>query len=289
MLPNLIVIGGAKCGTSSLHYYLSLHPEIFMSRRKELNFFIEEMNWSKGIEWYQAQFENGAKHAIRGESSPQYTRYPIFRGVPERMHRVIPHSRLIYILRDPMERLISHYIDDVLAQGARKDVAQALHPSETNLLVAPSLQGLQLERYLAHYPPSQLLMITAEDLARQRQETLARVFRFLGVDDTFTSSGFALKLNPRAIKRDRNRLGKMVRKIVERHPCRVLPRRLNLLRMIPYRIRLPLRHRALQAFSRPLQPPVLDPGLERTLLEIFHEDAEHLRRLSGLRFEGWCV
>src|ERR1700694_4198191 len=90
MLPNLIVIGGAKCGTSSLHYYLRLHPEIFMSRQKELNFFIEEMNWSEGLHWYEAQFQNGAQYAIRGESSPQYTRYPIFRGVPERMHQVIP-------------------------------------------------------------------------------------------------------------------------------------------------------------------------------------------------------
>ncbi len=61
MLPNLIVIGAAKCGTTSLHHYLSLHPEIKMSRRKELNFFIAECSWRKGIEWYQSNFTGQAK------------------------------------------------------------------------------------------------------------------------------------------------------------------------------------------------------------------------------------
>ena len=74
MLPNLVVIGGAKCGTTSLHHYLSLHPEIFMSHPKELDFFIEEANWNKGIRWYESKFKAPGK-VIRGESSPRYTRY----------------------------------------------------------------------------------------------------------------------------------------------------------------------------------------------------------------------
>jgi hypothetical protein len=77
MLPNLVVIGGAKCGTTSLHHYLSLHPEIFMSHPKELDFFIEEANWNKGIRWYESKFKAPGK-VIRGESSPRYTRYPTF-------------------------------------------------------------------------------------------------------------------------------------------------------------------------------------------------------------------
>ena len=60
-LPNLIIIGSPKCGTTSLYYYLGLHPEIFMSREKELNFFMEERNWRRGLEWYQAQFETSRK------------------------------------------------------------------------------------------------------------------------------------------------------------------------------------------------------------------------------------
>src|ERR687894_2292944 len=73
-LPNLIVIGAQKCGTSVLHYYLSLHPEVSMSRPKELNFFIEERNWPRGLDWYKSQFDGDAR--VRGEASPNYTAYP---------------------------------------------------------------------------------------------------------------------------------------------------------------------------------------------------------------------
>src|SRR6266550_2870057 len=81
-LPNLLVIGGLKCGTTSLHHYLNLHPEVAMSRPKELNFFVAELNWPLGEDWYATHFE--ASPAIRGESSPHYTNRPRFDGVAER-------------------------------------------------------------------------------------------------------------------------------------------------------------------------------------------------------------
>ena len=87
-LPNLVVIGAQKCGTSGLHYHLGLHPEISMSKPKELNFFIEERNWPRGLDWYRAHFD--ARATVRGESSPNYTAYPQHLGVPERMHSVDP-------------------------------------------------------------------------------------------------------------------------------------------------------------------------------------------------------
>src|SRR5687767_10224357 len=74
MLPNLVVIGAMKSATSSLHHYLNLHPEISMSETKELDFFVEDKNWPRGIEWYESQFSAAR---IRGESSPNYTAYPV--------------------------------------------------------------------------------------------------------------------------------------------------------------------------------------------------------------------
>jgi len=107
-LPNLIIIGAMKCATTSLHYYLNLHPQISMSEEKELDFFIHKNNWHKGIEWYKTNFTGNA--SVYGESSPNYTKYPFFNGVPERMHAVVPDAKLIYVVRDPIERIISHYI-----------------------------------------------------------------------------------------------------------------------------------------------------------------------------------
>src|SRR5688500_19574724 len=90
-LPNLIVIGGLKCGTTSLHHYLNLHPEVAMSRPKELNFFVAELNWPLGAEWYGRHFERAA--AVRGETSPHYTDRPRLEGVAERMRDLVPHAR----------------------------------------------------------------------------------------------------------------------------------------------------------------------------------------------------
>ena len=102
MRPNLIIIGAAKAGTTSLHYYLGLHPEISMSQRKELRFFSHEKYWSRGIEWYESHFSGIAK--IYGETSPSYAMYPRYPDPPERMHALVPHAKLIYVVSDPIER-----------------------------------------------------------------------------------------------------------------------------------------------------------------------------------------
>ncbi|HET9119805.1 MAG TPA: hypothetical protein VFN72_04675, partial [Solirubrobacterales bacterium] len=91
-LPNLIIIGGLKCGTTSIHHYLGLHPEINMSKPKELNFFVEELNWDLGLDWYEGRFDS--RFPVRGESSPHYTNMPYFEGVPERIHRHVPEAKL---------------------------------------------------------------------------------------------------------------------------------------------------------------------------------------------------
>src|SRR6188472_592298 len=91
-LPNLIVIGGLKCGTTSLHHYLNLHPQIAMSRPKELNFFVAELNWPLGVDWYATHFEAGKP--LRGESSPHYTNRPRFGEVADRMHSVLGEPRI---------------------------------------------------------------------------------------------------------------------------------------------------------------------------------------------------
>src|SRR5688500_4466677 len=109
--PNLIVIGGLKCGTTSLHHYLNLHPQIAMSRPKELNFFVEELNWELGTDWYTSHFDPAAD--VRGETSPHYTNRPRFEGVAERIAESAPGARLIYMVRDPIKRLLSHYVHNV--------------------------------------------------------------------------------------------------------------------------------------------------------------------------------
>ncbi|MGC4020653.1 MAG: sulfotransferase domain-containing protein [Cyclobacteriaceae bacterium] len=102
-----MIIGAMKAGTTSLHDYLSKHPDVFMSVQKELDFFVEQKNWKLGIDWYKKQFP--VSTIAIGESSPNYTKSLIFGNVPDKIKSILPDVKLIYILRDPIKRLVSHY------------------------------------------------------------------------------------------------------------------------------------------------------------------------------------
>jgi hypothetical protein len=160
-LPNLVVIGAQKCGTSGLHYILGTHPEISMSSPKELNFFIGERNWSRGVEWYREHFDPEA--AVRGESSPNYTTYPHHLGIPERMHGVVPDAKLIFLVRDPLERIAAHWVHNYAKRRERGELRETLlHPNTTYVL--RSKYHAQLRQFLNFYALSQVLVIDQADL-----------------------------------------------------------------------------------------------------------------------------
>jgi sulfotransferase family protein len=182
-LPSFIVIGTMKGGTTSLYHYVRDHPEIAMPRIKELDFFVDELNWSRGVEWYREQFAAGGKSGVRGEASTSYTKFPRYQGVSARMAKVVPDVRLIYVLRDPVERMRSHYQHRV-ANGAETR-APEVALFEDPIYLDYSRYALQLDQYLDHFDREQLLVITSEELRDDRHETVHRVFDFIGVDPNF--------------------------------------------------------------------------------------------------------
>ena len=187
-LPNLVVIGGLKCGTTSLHHYLNLHPEVQMSRPKELNFFVAELNWPLGADWYASHFHGGA--TVRGESSPHYTNRPRFEGVAERMRSVLGDARLIYMVRDPIDRMLSHYLHNVGGGYEGRPLADAFADPES-AYVQRSRYFFQLEPYLEAFGQERIEIVGREELKRDRPATMRRVFEFLGVDPGFSSEQFA--------------------------------------------------------------------------------------------------
>ena len=188
-LPNLVIIGAMKSATSSLHQYLNLHPQIQMSGEKELDFFIEEKNWHRGLDWYRSHLKAGTK--IVGESSPNYTKSHIYPGVPERMYELIPNAKLIYILRHPIKRIISHHFHLYVDRCEHRKLNYALSNLEDNHYVKCSYYATQIEQYLQYYPLSQILIISSENLAKKRIETLQKIFKFLEVDCTFSDPKFS--------------------------------------------------------------------------------------------------
>jgi hypothetical protein len=186
-LPNLVVIGGLKCGTTSLHHYLGLHPQVAMSRPKELNFFVEELNWPLGRAWYEAHFPPHAD--VRGETSPHYTDRPQLEGVAERMHGLVPGARLIYMVRDPVDRILSHYLHNVAGGYERRPLTEAVG-AEPNAYIDRSRYAFQLEPYLERFGAERIAVVAREELKSKRAETMRRLFGFLGVDESFSSPEF---------------------------------------------------------------------------------------------------
>src|SRR5438874_2659150 len=219
-LPNLIVIGAQKCGTSGLHYYLSLHPEISVSRPKELNFFIAERNWPQGVDWYRGHFDPNAK--VRSEASPNYTAYPQHLDVPERMHSIVPDAKLLYMVRDPIDRIAAHWVHNYAKRREKGDLRTTLlHPNTSYL--ARSHYHAQLQRFLRFYPLERVLVIEQEDLRTRRLETLRRVFEFVGVDPGFSHARFSDERHKTSRKTRATRLAMELERIGETRHGRLIP------------------------------------------------------------------
>lgn len=208
-LPDFIIVGATKAGTTSLDFYLSLHPEIQMARPKEPRFFIDAPEpmgrWRKGSEWYRGLFQGGKR--ICGEASPAYTHAPALPGVPERIARVVPEARLIYLVREPLERLKSHFLMHCRQKGQSSGLADFLAANPESRCLLASDYGSQLQRYLNWFPPGQILVVESEELAGNRSNTLRRVFEFLGVDVGFSSPLFHHRRNVTGHQRIPNETG----------------------------------------------------------------------------------
>lgn len=276
MLPNLITIGATKSGTTSLHDYLDLHPQISMSEIKELDFFILEKNWPKGIEWYESNFAFTGETKIVGESSPNYSACHMFSGVPERMYSVLPDVKLIYILRDPVDRIVSHYAHNYRRRIEHRAIFEVLTGLENNPYVLWSKYYKQLEQYLVYFSQSAILILTLDELSQHRHRTLQKVFRFLGVDDSFYSQEFSRISYSSSSKRRTNRVGTLLSRIPGENKFKSL---------LP--IPLARAYRAISSSS--VTKPVLDPELKQALIDVLKDDINRLREYTGNDFEAWCL
>ncbi|UJA20986.1 sulfotransferase [Thermoleophilia bacterium SCSIO 60948] len=276
-LPNLIVIGAQKCGTSGLHFYLGLHPEIQMSQPKEVNFFIRERNWDRGVEWYRGLFD--PSKPIRGEASPNYTADPVFSGVPARMHSVVPDVRLIYIVRDPIERIGAHWVHNYAKQRTQTGLTETLRRDRTTY-VARSLYHDQLSRFLEYYSLDQVLIIEQEDLRADREKTLRTVFDFAGVAPDFTHPRFRHERHRTDRKTRPTPLGNRLAKSRAKSARRVVPERAWALASGYW----PLARR----IERPARDDLVAAIPDDVLAEL-REDAARMRELSGRRFRRWSI
>ena len=275
-LPNLIVIGAAKCGTTSMHRYLSQHPEIKMSRIKELNFFQDPGCLDK-LDTYATFFDGDAP--VVGEASARYSYDPLLTGTPARIRAALPDVKLIYIVRDPVERAVSSHVE----QSSRREpgpLESVLDGDPYNITAAISRYATQLERYLEEFSMDRILVVDQAELLSRRAETLRTVFRFLGVDAGFTSPEFDALANTRETKRRQSNL----HAALVRHPVTTAMRQ-----RLPAGVRRSMFAPVKRLASRELESPELTDELRTRMREMFRVEVERLRELTGERFESWQV
>jgi hypothetical protein len=278
-MPNLVVIGGLKCGTTSLHHYLGLHPEIGMSRPKELNFFVAELNWDLGEDWYANHFS--ASDPVRGETSPHYTNEPRFSGVAERMARVLgDDAKVVYMVRDPVDRLLSHYLHNVGGGYETRSMEEALADTES-AYVQRSLYARQASPYLEHLGADRIAFVTREDLRDRRAETMRRMFEFAGVDAGFDSPQFEREWETGSAKGGGG--FRLMDRAVRLPGLRSLDRNFD---RLPERWRWMVERIVHDPGSGEAPKPELPADLRSRLVETFRPDVERLEALAG-RSMGW--
>jgi hypothetical protein len=195
-LPDFLILGAQKAGTTALFSYLRKHPQVTGPAWKEVSYF--DRYYARGARWYRGQFPV-ARGKIVGEASPSYLLHPL---APERVRAVVPDARLIALLRDPVDRAYSHYQHEVALGREPLSFEDALAAEEERLAgevermtaepayfsdawwnytyFARGLYAEQLERWYAVFPRERLLVVPTEDLAERPDETYARIVEFVG-------------------------------------------------------------------------------------------------------------
>ena len=176
--PDFLVIGAMKCATTTLHVQLDGQPGLFMSRPKEPNFFSDDDNYAKGFDWYESHFREAAAGDLCGESSTHYSKLPTYPRTVERIANVLPGVKLIYVMRHPIERLISHYVHERTAGQTRDGLNEAIGTLPE--LIEYGLYSMQLRPYLEAFGPGRVLPVFFPRLVSHPQAELERICRFVG-------------------------------------------------------------------------------------------------------------
>lgn len=177
--PDFIVVGAMKCGTTTLAAQLGAQDGLFMTSPKEPNYFSDDNIFVKGPEWYAALFAEAAPGDIKGEASTHYTKRPNYPRTLERMQAAVPEVKLVYMIRNPLDRLVSHYIHG-WSEGHFDSALNADHLARHPALVDYGRYGWQIAPYIEAYGRDAVLLTSLERLKQDETAELQRIAAHLG-------------------------------------------------------------------------------------------------------------
>ena len=177
-LPNFIIIGAMKAGTTTLYDQMRRQPGLYLPALKEPNFFSDDSHYVRGIEWYSRLFASAHSDDLIGEASTHYTKLPTYPCTVARMRMVLKNPRFIYVMRHPIDRLVSQYIHQWSQGEITCDLEEAIkrHPE----LVHYSCYALQLKPYVEAFGMKAILPIFFERMLSDPGGTFSRIWQFIG-------------------------------------------------------------------------------------------------------------
>ncbi|MBI4750976.1 MAG: sulfotransferase [Acidobacteria bacterium] len=309
-LPNFLIIGAPKCGTTSLHFYLQQHPSLFMPVLKEPNFFsdIPPRNQYSGqmleyydrrfpiqsFQAYQALFDQAKEHQAIGEASIAYLSE---NRAAERIYQVLPEVRMIVILRNPVDRAFSSFQMCLRRQQLAESFEDALAKEETRRsegwlwghnFMWNGLYATHLETFFKLFPRDQFLILFFEDLQKSPQETLKTIFHFLKIDSTVVADT-KTHYNPGGVPKSsilQTAYLTIERLVIDDYPAKQAVKRALppwCLRSIDRTYRAWEGWYARQFFVK----QQLNPATRQHLVEIFRPEVERLEKLTGRGLSHW--
>lgn len=180
-LPNFIVPGSAKCGSTSLHAYLDAHPQIAMSRPKQTHYFDADGLYEKGLDWYATCFDHVTNEKAIGETTPTYIHG---RYIAERINNDLPGVKLLFIFRDPVKRAYSNYWHAYRRGRRIGSFVETMDDPNCRHFWEQSRYAKYLRDYIDVFGRDRCHWILLEQLKSEPNDTLREIWKFLGVDES---------------------------------------------------------------------------------------------------------
>lgn len=264
MLPNFIGIGAPRCGTTWLHKQLKEHPEVFVPRKKEINYF--DQNYEKGISWYEAFFDNSLGKKAIGEFSPDYISVE---NVPARIKKDLGNVRLILMLRNPVERAYSHYWNMITRRELEIDPDTPFHvlADMEPRVIKQGFYFKMLQNFLTVFPSEEILILFHEDLKSSPAEVWIKVCRFLDVDESFRSDWLHQNVNTSQSKNVKIQTLRYVDRFLYKVKLFSIANWLN------------------KANQKGI--PTMPADLKKSLKKVYSDDIQHLEKFCGRDLAHW--
>jgi Sulfotransferase domain len=283
-LADFIIMGAAKSGTTTLFRYLERHPQICLSKIKEPNFFGMDENYQKGLDWYSSMFSGAKPDQVCGEASTDYAKFPKFPATAKRLAQTLPDVKLIYLIRNPVNRAYAYYRHVGRKFKVRETFEE--HIGHTQICLESSNYMMQIENYLQFFPKESFLFLMMEDLIDHSEKTLPKICRFIGVDDIDLVEGNPIRANEAAQFFQDTLRGRITA------PLRSIPFLEKIAKSVPQSWR-DMIYKALkrssyaQSVAQEYQAPPMLPETRQLLIEYFREPNQRLAAFLDRDLSHW--